>query len=395
MEDRLSYLFYRVIDGTASESEKIELAELSVQPKHEQQLTELLGEGWDTYASGEEIFSNVVSANILNKAIESDKKYSDTVPSIGKKEYRLSWVKYAAAIIIICGVGVGAYWWATNRTAENSVTDIHSKSIAQIKPGGDKAILTLADGSVINLDSAANGNLTSQGGVRVRKLASGQIAYEMSGRQSEEVMWNKISTPKGGQYQLTLPDGTKAWLNAASSLRFPTAFTGTERRVELTGEGYFEVAQNAAKPFYVNTGTTVVKVLGTAFNVMAYDDEDAKKITLLQGGVLVNEASNTAKLVPGQQATVEAGISVADNVDLEQVMAWKNGTFVFGESMSVEEAMRQIARWYDVDVVFRHKINGHIGGSVSRNANISEVLKILELTGVVKVEVVGRKVIVQ
>jgi ferric-dicitrate binding protein FerR (iron transport regulator) len=393
MQDRLSYLFYRVIDGTASEADKLELAQLSVQPEHEQKLTELLSEGWDTYVSNEEVFNNVVSANILNKAIESDREVFDTIPSIGKKEYRFSWVKYAAAIIVICGVG--AYWWTTNRTTNNSITNHQSKSIAQIKPGGDKAILTLADGSVINLDSAANGNLTSQGGVQVRKLANGKIAYEVSSPQNEQVMWNKMSTPKGGQYQLTLPDGTKVWLNAASSLRFPTAFTGRERSVELTGEGYFEVAQNAAKPFYVSIGTTEVKVLGTDFNVMAYDDEEAKQITLLQGSVLVSDASNTTKLIPGQQAKVTAGIRVADNVDVEQVVAWKNGAFVFGESMSVEEVMRQVARWYDVDVVYRHKITGHIGGSVSRSANISEVLKILELTGVVKVEVVGRKVIVE
>jgi ferric-dicitrate binding protein FerR (iron transport regulator) len=393
MEDRLSYLFYRVIDGTASQSEKLELAELSVQPGHEQRLTELLSEGWDTYVAREDVFNDVVSAKILNKAIESENKSSAIVSPIRKSEYRLSWVRYAAAIILICGVG--AYWWIANRNNKNNVAVDQSKSMAQIKPGGDKATLTLGDGTTINLDSATNGNLTSQGGVRVRKLASGQIAYEMSNTQNEKVVWNKMSTPRGGQYQLTLPDGTKVWLNAVSSLRFPTAFTGKERKVELTGEGYFEVAQNAGKPFYVSIGATEVKVLGTEFNVMAYDDEDAKKVTLLQGSVLVSQTSNSTKLVPGQQAKVAADIKVADNVDLEQVVAWKNGAFVFGESMSMEEVMRQVARWYDVDVVFRHKVNGHIGGSVSRNANISEVLKILELTGAVKFEIVGRKVIVE
>lgn len=392
-EDRLSYLFYRVIDGTASQAEKLELAELSVQPGHEQRLTELLGEGWDTYVSREDIFSESASTNILNKAIESDRKPAEVITLTPKPGRRLSWVKYAAAIILICGVS--AYWWMASRTTKNSNTDDHTHSLAEIKPGGDKAILTLADGRTINLDSAANGNLASQAGVQVRKLASGQIAYEISGQQNEKVVWNTISTPKGGQYQLTLPDGTKVWLNAASSLRFPTAFTGKERKVEITGEGYFEVEHSAEKPFYVSVGTTEVKVLGTHFNVMAYDDEEAKQITLLQGSVLVSHASNNTKLIPGQQARVGSNINVADNVDLEQVVAWKNGAFVFGESMSVEEVMRQIARWYDVDVVFRHKINGHIGGSVSRNANISEVLKILELTGAVKFEIVGRKVIVE
>ncbi|MDH7460637.1 FecR domain-containing protein [Chitinophagaceae bacterium 26-R-25] len=392
-EDRLSYLFYRVIDGTASQSEKLELAELSVQPEHEQRLTELLGEGWDTFISREDVFSEGESTNILNKAIESHRESAEVLPITRKSKHQLSWVKYAAAIILICGVS--AYWWIANRNIKNNIADNHSEAIAQIKPGGDKAILTLADGRTINLDSAANGNLASQAGVQIRKLASGQIAYEISSAHNEKVVWNTISTPKGGQYQLTLPDGTKVWLNAASSLRFPTAFTGKERRVEITGEGYFEVEHNAEKPFYVSVGKTDVKVLGTHFNVMAYDDEEAKQITLLEGSVLVSQASDNAKLIPGQQARVAANINVTDNVDLEQVIAWKNGAFVFGDSMSVEEVMRQIARWYDVDVVFRHKINGHIGGSVSRNANISDVLKILELTGAVKFEIAGRKVIVQ
>jgi len=392
-DDRLSYLFYRVIDGTASQAEKLELAELSVQPEHEQRLAELLGEGWDTYAFREDVFSEAVSTNILNKAIESDGKSAEVIPRTRKPVRRLSWVKYAAAIILICGVG--AYWWMANRNTKNNISGNNNQSIAQIKPGGDKAILTLADGRTINLDSAANGNLANQAGVQIRKLASGQIAYEISSTQNEKVVWNTITTPKGGQYQLTLPDGTKVWLNAASSLRFPTAFTGKERRVEITGEGYFEVEHNAEKPFYVSVGKTEVKVLGTHFNVMAYDDEEAKQITLLEGSVLVSQASNNAKLIPGQQAKVAADINVTNDVDLEQVVAWKNGAFVFGESMSMEEVMRQIARWYDVDVVFRHKISGHIGGSVSRNANISEVLKILELTGAVKFEIDGRKVIVE
>ncbi|MBV4360521.1 FecR family protein [Pinibacter aurantiacus] len=392
-EDRLSYLFYRVIDGTASQSEKLELAELSVQPGYEQRLAELLGEGWDTYTSKDDIFSEAASTNILNKAIESDGRSTEVIPITRKSKYQFSWVKYAAAIILICGVST--YWWMASRNTKSNIAEDRSQSMAQIKPGGDKAILTLADGRTINLDSAANGNLASQAGVQIRKLASGQIAYEISSQPNEKVVWNTISTPKGGQYQLTLPDGTKVWLNAASSLRFPTAFTGKERRVEITGEGYFEVEHNAEKPFYVSVGKTEVKVLGTHFNVMAYEDEEAKQITLLQGSVLVSQASNNTKLIPGQQARVAADINVADNVDLEQVVAWKNGAFVFGESMSVEEVMRQIARWYDVDVVFRHKINGHIGGSVSRNANISEVLKILELTGAVKFEIVGRKVIVE
>jgi ferric-dicitrate binding protein FerR (iron transport regulator) len=391
-EDRLSYLFYRVIDGTASQAEKLELAELSVQSECEQKLAELLSEGWDTHVSGEEIFNDVVSARMLNKVLESDRKPSEIIP-VHIPVRRMSWLKYAAAIFVICGVG--AYWWMAKRNPKDSFANNTTESLAQIKPGGDRAVLTLADGRTINLDSAANGNIANQGSVQVRKLTNGQIAYNISGTRDEKVLWNKINTPKGGQYQLTLPDGTKVWLNAASSLRFPTTFSGNERRVDLTGEGYFEVAHSADKPFYVSVGSTEVKVLGTQFNVMAYDDEEAKQITLLQGSVVVNEASQATKLMPGQQARVAAGINVADNVDLEQVVAWKNGTFVFGESMSVEEAMRQIARWYDVDVVFRHKANGHIGGSVPRNANISDVLKILELTGVVKFEVVGRKVIVQ
>ena len=308
------------------------------------------------------------------------------------------WKKVAAAAVIIMMLGTGAYFLFGNKGKQDEIakTENNNSSNNDVAPGGNKATLQLADGSTIILDSAQNGTLSQQGNARVLKLDNGQLAYNASGT-AKEVLYNTISTPRGGQYQLTLADGSKVWLNAASSIRFPASFTGSKRKVELTGEAYFEVAKNPAMPFTVSVNGMNVEVLGTHFNINSYADEDVIKTTLLEGAVKVIKGSVIALLSPGQQAqlTSNGQIGVNKNIDVDEVMAWKNGKFQFGDKVDIGTIMRQIARWYDVDVEYKGVFTKHFGGSISREVNISQVLKVLETTGDVKYKVEGRKVIVR
>lgn len=265
----------------------------------------------------------------------------------------------------------------------------------QVKPGGNKAVLTLADGSQITLDSAGNGAIASQGNVQVIKLNSGQLAYNLNGAKGKEVSYNTLTTPRGGQFNIILPDGSKVWLNAASSLRFPTVFNGREREVQLNGEAYFEIEQDARMPFKVTVNDIAVQVLGTHFNVMAYQDEGVVRTTLLEGVVRVQKGSQAVQLKPGQQARLNpAGtMQVNDNIDVEEVVAWKNGYFHFNHEQ-LQGVMRQIGRWYDAEVAYEGNIpDREFGGKIARGSSIDEVLKILELSNV-HFRVEGKKIIV-
>ena len=248
------------------------------------------------------------------------------------------------------------------------------------------------------LDSAANGTLAQQGNTKVLKL-NGQIAYNKTGDMDAKPVYNTITTANGNQYQLILTDGSKVWLNAASSIRFPASFTGNERKVEITGEAYFEVAKNPNKPFKVEFKNkegdkSEIEVLGTHFNVNAYPDEPAFKTTLLEGSVKIINAHAVQMLTPGQQARLSRqGIELEKNADIEQVMAWKNGFFLF-DNTDIYTLMRQVSRWYDVDVHFEGSIPGDgFSGKISRNVPLSKFLQVLEMNEV-HVRTEGRKVTV-
>lgn len=271
-----------------------------------------------------------------------------------------------------------------------------------VKPGGNKARLTLADGSSIILDSAGNGTLSQQGTSRVIKLTNGRLAYRLSrGGVDTAPVFNTISTPRGGQYELELPDGTKVWLDAGSSLRFPTAFPGNSRAVQLTGEAYFEVAPHPHQPFVISVFSRVpgqgdtlqnIKVLGTAFNVMAYADEPLLKTTLVDGAVRIDNHL----LKPGEQAQWghASGVQVVTDADVEAAVAWKNGYFNFNKA-DIQTVMRQLSRWYDVEVSFRGDAMSDkiFFGGIQRNLPLSSVFSILERSGV-KFTIDGRKVVV-
>ncbi|MGQ7856322.1 FecR family protein [Pedobacter sp. WC2501] len=265
-----------------------------------------------------------------------------------------------------------------------------------IPAGGDKAYLTLADGKRIALTDSMVGTISPAPGLRISKTAKGQLRYELAKGASGNG-YNTITTPKGGKYEVILADGTHVYLNAASSLRFPTSFTGVaERRVTLTGEGYFEVSHRNGQPFYVQSGKQLLRVLGTHFNLKAYPDEQSVKTTLLQGSVEVSssEGSN-AVLKPGQQSQLDQGKLKLEEVDVMAATDWQRAEINL-KAEDFQSTMRKIARWYDVEIVFDETAPGDLtlGGLVSRDKSLVAVLKVIELTGKVHFKVEGRRVTV-
>lgn len=315
---------------------------------------------------------------------------------------RMSWMRYAAAVVFLVVSGSAAYLWFNKGNDRHMLTDDNKQ--LTIVPGHETAILTLADGSTIALDRVNNGMLAQQGNSSIVKLANGQIAYNLEGLAQGEVLMNTMSTPKGGRYQLVLPDGTKVWLNAASSITYPAAFVGSGRNVRVSGEVYMEVVKDKSRPFRVDVdGKSVVEVLGTSFNVNSYADEGSIKTTLLEGSVRVGKANLADArndgvgviLKPGQQAIQEEKkkISVSNNADLEQVIAWKNGYFDF-DRVDIQTVMRRIERWYDVEVVFEGNItHERLMGELPMNASIERVLNILKQLDV-QFRIEGKKIVV-
>jgi len=296
--------------------------------------------------------------------------------------------RYAAAAVVLVSVSVALFFVKNHNRPEKQNKQI----AAEIRPGGNKATLTLSNGSRIVLDSAHNGQIAKQSNINITKTAGNQIVYASAannagtnGQQLAYQLQNTISTPNGGQYQLILPDGTKVMLNAATSLTYPAEFHGHERVVHLSGEAYFEVAKNKKMPFRVIAGAQTVEVLGTHFNINAYHDEAAVKTTLLEGSVKVSLGANSALIVPGEQAvtSVNGGDNIFKHtVDVDKETAWKNGLFSF-QNDDLKAVMRQVARWYDVNVVYAASLpREKFIGEISRTSNLSDVIKILELNDV-------------
>lgn len=304
----------------------------------------------------------------------------------------LTGVGTVAAILII--LSTAAHFYQSKKTVDQ--LEIAKEKINDIDPGVNKAVLTLANGRRILLDDTGQGLIATQAGIRIKKLSDGMISYELTNDipAINSRGFNTIETPKGGKYQILLPDGSKVWLNAASSLHFPATFTNSERRVELNGEAFFEVAKNKLIPFRVITRDISVSVTGTQFNVMAYKDESFSATTLVEGSVDVNNKNQNMTLSPGEQVVNKAGVPLSKKmVDVDQATAWKNGLFQFADT-DIETVMRQIGRWYDVTVEYKGKIPANrFGGYISRDSKLSQVLKMLELSGV-KFALEEKKIIV-
>jgi ferric-dicitrate binding protein FerR (iron transport regulator) len=310
-----------------------------------------------------------------------------------QKSFKMAWA-IAASLFLILLAGL---YYINNRPFDKQVSQ--SQILNDIKPGGNKAILILSDGTKVNLNDVHTGGvIASQEGITIIKKEDGQLVYNMvgNGGLNKLGLYNTIQTPLGGQYRVNLPDGTSVWLNAGSSLKYPVNFDEGERRVELVGEGYFEVAKDSGKPFRVQTRGQVVEVLGTHFNINSYEEEALTKTSLLEGSVRVRSLINkrTVVLLPGQQAQFNDYTLKVKNVDANEVAAWKDGFFVFNDE-SAETVMRKIARWYDLEVIYENNIsNIDFAGSVTRYKNVSEIIKTLELTGLVHFKLDGRKLTV-
>ncbi|MFA6086280.1 FecR family protein [Mucilaginibacter sp.] len=302
------------------------------------------------------------------------------------------WLTGVAALLFLA-LGAGWFFLRNNDKGQRENTYAHN-----IKPGINKATLTLANGKKLILTDSLQGQLASEVGVKISKTRQGQIVYTVvsdndSGQQA--LQYNTLTTKRSEQFQVILPDGSHVWLDAASSLKYPVAFKGNERKVELTGQGYFEVSHNAATPFIVKTAKTEVQVLGTHFNVSAYDDDRDTKTTLLEGAVRIKSTQAAAILKPGEQAVLndKGQLTVNKNIDASMEIAWKNGLFDFKKA-GIREIMVKASRWYDIDVKYEGRIpETKLTGRMSRNVDISGLLGILQFEGI-KFRIEGKTVIV-
>lgn len=340
-------------------------------------------ESWYLSASGNADDSDLAAPDFE----KADGKLQSALGLVPKETIKL-WprIAVAASILLVCGASL--IFYLNNINGEK---DLNTSVLNDVTPGINNATLTLANGQKIILDNAANGKIAEQAGVSVSKTADGQIMYSIKDlKNTGKADFNTLSTANGEQYQIILPDGTKVWLNAATSLKFPLTFAGlSQRKVTLIGEAYFEVYKDKKKPFIVHSAQQDVEVLGTHFNINAYKDEPTVKTTLLEGAVKVNR---NYILKPGEQFTInqegKAGIKL---VNVEDVIAWKKGNFEFNDE-NVYEIMRKVARWYDVEVIYENQIPlTKMEGTMSRFQNVSRILDVLESTGLLSYRVEGKK----
>lgn len=377
-QQRIAYLLARYVNKSCSREELDELFAAIGKGDDPEMLDRLLEEVWH--------------ADHTAPDIDYEQAYQQIrpVPQPRRAVITLKRAAVAAAFVLLVGV---TYWMAARRQATKQPELAQQTLPAVIAPGGNKAVLTLADGSVVTLDSTGK-QVIRQGGVAIQQQ-NGQLSYA-SQPVDGSVHFNKLTTPRGGQFKIVLPDGTKVWLNSASMLRYPTAFTGTERTVELEGQGYFEVAANAQQPFKVKVHDMEVQVLGTDFDIMAYRDETTINTTLLTGSIQVKEGNSKQLLRPGQQAVMnnlDHQLTVR-TANIREVTAWKNGLFVFND-MALPAILREVARWYDVEIVYKTSPGAELyGGGIGRNLQLADILALLEGNGYNHFRIEGRKVIV-
>ena len=391
---RLSYLFNSYYNKTATKQEKEELFQL-LHTTSDDELATVIREACDSLQIEESLFKSDKSLEILNRILPvgaAVNRLEERAIVIDDMRWPSIFSKSLAAAILIF-ISVGTYFWL--RPAPEPKAKIVSNVFYDAPPGGNKAVLTLANGKIIILDSVQNGIIVKMANFEVNKTKDGQLVYHVVENSTQKPGFNTLSTPRGGQYQVILPDGSKVWLNAASSIKFPSVFKGKIREVELKGEAYFEVAKNAAMPFKVKSTHAKIEVLGTHFNVRAYDDENDMKTTLIEGSVKITSGNLTNVLKPGDQAVLNGdnGMKVINDVDAELETAWKNGLFQFKDA-SIEEIMRQAALWYNLNISFEGEIpKRYFTGKISRNVKASEFLNMLKYTGI-KFRIEGENIIV-
>lgn len=399
--DRIRTLIGLYFNETINDAEIRELSRWVTKHASDEELATLLQDCWSQHHPNvimPEMASQNIISSILNPVLTTEgSSIISLPPATANSNTKIVWLKrisVAASIIIVFTIG---YFKFTTPSMPHIEEVASLSSISEIKPGGQKALLTLSDGSQIILDSASNGLLTQQGNTKVIKLANGKLQYASSAVSSGEVLYNTMSTPPGGQYQLVLPDQSRVWLNASSSVRYPTSFLGKERMVQITGEAYFEVAKNATQPFIVKTARgQEVRVLGTHFNINEYSDEPEVKTSLLEGSIRLTKDKKNVLLTPGNQAHVNTAgeIKIVANADMEEAIAWKNGSFQFN-SADIHTVMRQAARWYNIEVEYKGipANENRFTGKIPMSVNLSRLLKWMEWSDI-RFELKGKKLII-
>ncbi len=356
----------------------------------QEELKDILKMEFDNNINNSKPINSFLSRKILDQVHQKIGLPGQEEPTVTR-----FWLKRIAAAAAIIGILSYGTWFFMGKNKADTIAKNHKAHAFKndVSPPTERAILALADGSKLMLDKVKNGTVINQGGAKVLKT-TGKVAYNPV-NNINATAFNTLTTPRGGHYQVELPDGTEVWLNAASSIRYPTSFTGNKRVVEITGEAYFEVAKNKKMPFIVKVNHSEVRVYGTHFNVMAYNDESAVKTTLLEGSVKCTSGNSSCMLKPGEQAELDKSgqYKVSTGVDVNDAVAWKNGLFHF-ENDDIESIMRQISRAYNVDVVYNKKTNDHFFAEIPLKSQLSDVLKVLELTGKVHFDIQGRQVIV-
>lgn len=387
---RIKSLIDKVFTGSATPAEFDELIAALKGTGYEHVLQEIEArvedEGSDMTDVSPEKWNTLVD-NILQSDAGTDGKSSG--PIRPRPVRRMPLIRYATAACIMAA-SILTVFLVRKKSGDGSLPVAGKENDkvppgVDVQPGTNRAVLQLADGSLISLDSTRTGAIARQGSARILKQADGGILYRPeSGNNNSEPLLNMLSTPRGGQFQLTLPDGTKVWLNAASYIRYPVTFDKKVRKVEVQGEVYLEVAKNAGKPFIVDAGDGMeIKVLGTHFNVNNYKEEKYRRMTLLEGAIEIVSGKDSKLLKPGEQALAgkDGGIRV-EEVNTAAVVAWKNGLFDFNKS-DIPSMMNQLARWYDIEVQYEGPLPAYLyGGEMERDLNLSQVVKLLETAGI-------------
>lgn len=386
---QLAKLLDRYMNQESSQEETFELFEYINDPRNEQQIKELIGDTLNSETGVDILPAHRLKA-VLEQVLEHEAPLAKELPGSTKKH----WSRIAAAASVLLFLSFGSYFLLHKKQGipKNTLKQRHD-----LAPGGYKATLTLSSGEQISLSDAKNGIIAKENKEVIQKAADGAIVYQSnsSATGSQPLVYNTITTPRGGQWPVVLSDGSRVILNAASALRYPVAFTKKERVVELTGEAYFEVAHDATKPFRVVSNGQTVEVLGTHFNINAYNDEPAIITTLLEGSVKVDKDNTIVTIKPGEEAVwANHGHQFKiDQADLDAAVAWKNGLFQFNHA-SIASILRQASRWYDVEISYKENIPQlTFSGNLPRNVNASRLLEILSITGV-HFNIEGKKIIV-
>lgn len=391
-DSRLEELFKKFLGEQMSAQEIRQLRELIQDKSNTDELDKLLGAAFTNKllsVKGDYNPNDIFEELKTRIGSEDNISGSSTHMSLLR---RTGWWIAAASVILVSGAGVYLFF---KKNPESVVAERPKEQNDVIVPGSNKAVLTLANGATISLDEVQRGTLAEQGHTKVIKSADGNLVYNSGDAAGGEIAYNTLTTPRGGQYEVVLPDGTHVWLNAQTSLKFPTVFTGETREVELSGEAYFEVTKDKDVPFVVRVKQNKITVLGTHFNINGYSDEKHTLTTLLEGSVKFSNGTVDQLLHPGQQAVADAGINslVVRQVDVSQVIGWKNGVFEF-DNMDLSAVLRQISRWYDVDI--RYEPRGEeikFGGGISRKLDLADILRLLE-TNELHFKIEGRNIIV-